>query len=39
MNFFSSMLPKKNLGKIVSIAAKEKDDISKADKFLKLISE
>jgi hypothetical protein len=39
MNFFSSMLPKKKLGQIITISAKEKDDISKAEKFLNLINE
>ena len=39
MNFFSSMLPRKKLGKIITICSKEKDDISKAEKFLSLINE
>jgi len=39
MNFFSSMLPKRKLGQIITISAKEKDDISKAEKFLSLIGE
>lgn len=39
MSFFSSMLSKKELGKIIAISAKEKDDVSKAEKFLKLMSE
>ncbi len=39
MNFFSSMLPKIKLGQIITISAKEKDDISKAEKFLSLINE
>ena len=39
MNFFSSMLPKRKLGQIISISAREKDDISKAEKFLTLINE
>ncbi len=39
MNFFSSMLPKKRLGQIITIAAKEKDNISKAEKFLSSIGE
>lgn len=39
MNFFSSMLPKRKLGSIISISAKEEDDISKAEKFLSLIGE
>lgn len=39
MNYFSSMLPKKELGQIITISAKEKDDIAKAEKFLSLINE
>jgi len=39
MNFFSSMLPKRKLGQIITISAKEKDEISKAEKFLSLIGE
>ncbi|PID77382.1 MAG: hypothetical protein CSB24_01585 [Deltaproteobacteria bacterium] len=39
MNFFSSMLPKRKLGEIITISAKEKDVVSKAEKFLKLIRE
>ncbi len=39
MNFFSSMLPKRKLGQIITISAKEKNDISKAEKFLSLIGE
>ena len=39
MNFFSSMLPTKKLGQIITISSKEKDDISKAEKFLNLIRE
>jgi hypothetical protein len=39
MNFFSSMLPKIKLGQIITLSAKEKDDISKAEKFLSLINE
>ena len=39
MNFFSSMLPKRKLGQIITISAKEKDDMSKAEKFLSLIRE
>ncbi|MDI6802411.1 MAG: hypothetical protein QME58_01020 [Bacteroidota bacterium] len=37
LNFFSSMITKVNLGEIISIAAKEKTDIQKAEKFLSLI--
>lgn len=39
MNFFSSMLPKRKLGQIITLSSKEKNDISKAEKFLSLISE
>jgi len=39
INFFSSMLPKKKLGQIITVSAKEKNDIGKAEKFLTLISE
>lgn len=39
MNFFSSMLPKKKIGRIITVSAKEKDDVSKAEKFLSLINE
>jgi len=39
MNFFSSMLPQIKLGQIITLSAKEKDDISKAEKFLSLINE
>lgn len=39
MNFFSSMLPKRKLGQIIAISAKEENDISKAEKFLSLINE
>ena len=39
MNFFSSMLSKKKLGQIISISARGKDDISKAEKFLSMINE
>ena len=39
MNFFSSMLPKRKLGQIITISAKEKDDMSRAEKFLRLIGE
>ncbi len=39
MNLFSSMLPKKKLGQIITISAKENDNISIAEKFLNLINE
>ncbi len=39
MNFFSSMLSKKKLGQIITISAKEKNDIAKAEKFLNLIND
>ena len=38
MNFFSSMLPKEKLGNIITIAAKEENEIAKAEKFLQLLS-
>ncbi len=38
MNFFSSMLPKRKLGQIITISAKENNDVSKAEKFLSLIN-
>ena len=37
MNYFSSMIPKVKLGKIIRIAGEEKSDVSKAEKFLSLI--
>lgn len=37
MNYFSSMISKSDLGKIISIANKEATDIAKAEKFLTLI--
>lgn len=37
LNFFSSMISKANLGKIISIASQEKTEIKKAEKFLLLI--
>ncbi len=37
MNFFSSMIPKKNLGQIISISAKENSDTERAEKFLELL--
>jgi len=36
-HYFSSMLPKKQLGKIIRIAAKENNEIAVAEKFLSLI--
>ncbi len=38
LNFFSSMLPKKKLGQIITLSAQEKDDIAKAERFLSLIN-
>ncbi len=38
MNFFSSMLPKRRLGQLIAISAKENNEISKADKFLSLLN-
>ena len=37
MNFFSGMISKTKLGEIIELASKEKDDVSKAEKFLTLI--
>lgn len=37
INYFSSMISKTDLGKIISIASKEATDIAKAEKFLTLI--
>jgi len=37
MNFFSGMISKAKLGEIIELASKEKNDISKAEKFLTLI--
>lgn len=37
MNYFSSMISKTDLGKIISIASKETTEIAKAEKFLILI--
>lgn len=39
MNYFSSMISKKKLGEIITIANKEKTDIAKAEKFLTLINQ
>ncbi len=39
MSFFSSMLPKRRLGQLIAISAKENNEISKADKFLSLLNE
>jgi hypothetical protein len=37
LNYFSSMVSKNSLGRIISIASKEATDIEKAEKFLTLI--
>lgn len=37
LNFFSSMISRPSLGRIISIASQEKTDIQKAEKFLSLI--
>ena len=37
LNFFSSMLPKETLGKIITEANKEYDEVKKGEKFLELI--
>ncbi len=39
MNFFSSMISKRKLGQIITISAKENNDIAKAEKFLRLIND
>ncbi len=39
MNYFSSMISKKKLGEIITIANNEKTEIAKAEKFLTLISQ
>ncbi len=38
LNYFSSMMPTQNLGKIINLASKEPTDIERAKKFLKLIN-
>jgi len=37
MNFFSSMMPKSELGRIIKKASEESNDILRAEKFLSLI--
>ncbi|MEZ5026710.1 MAG: hypothetical protein R2739_09035 [Chitinophagales bacterium] len=37
LNYFSTMLSKKKLGQLITIASKEENDIAKAEKFLNLI--
>lgn len=37
MNFFSSMLPKSDLGKIIQIANQENTNVARAEKFLSLL--
>jgi len=37
LNFFSSMIPKSDLGKIIKISSQETNDIARAEKFLTLI--
>ncbi len=37
LNYFSSMISKAELGKIIQVACQEEDDIKKAEKFLSLI--
>ncbi len=39
LHFFSSMLSQRKLGEIITISSKEKDDILKAEKFLRLLNE
>ena len=38
LHFFSSMLPNRHLGKMITLASKEKNDLSKAERFLSLIN-
>jgi hypothetical protein len=38
MNYFSSMISKNNLGKIIKVASQESTDIARAEKFLSLIN-
>lgn len=38
MNFFCSMLPKKKLGELITISAKENTDTERAEKFLQLLN-
>ena len=38
MNFFSYMLSKQDLGRLITIAAKETNNIAKADKFIQLLN-
>jgi len=37
MNYFSSMIPKLELGRIIRISSQEKTDIARAEKFLDLL--
>jgi len=37
MNYFSSMIPKLELGQIIRISSQEKTDIARAEKFLDLL--
>lgn len=39
MYFFSSMIPKSHLGELIATCALERDDISRANKFLSLLNE
>ena len=38
MNYFSSMISKRNLGELIAEADRESTDIAKAEKFLNLIN-
>ncbi len=38
MIYFSAMIPKNKLGKIISISAKEKNDLLRAEKFLEMLN-
>lgn len=39
VNYFSSMLSKRRLGEIITIASRETTDVAKAERFLELIRE
>ena len=39
MNFFSSMLPKEKLGKLITISNEEENEVEKAARFLQLLNE
>lgn len=39
MNFFSSMLPQKILGEIITVSAEETDELARAEKFINLLNQ